>query len=162
MKERIPFGWALDARGVPTDDPEAALVGTLVPIGEYKGYGLAFFIDLISGLLSGSKYSRDLKTFHRPEGPTGVGVMTMAVDIQRFMPTDHFAHLVEEHIRAIRTSKKAQDSLRIYLPGEIEFERESSSRRQGVEIDAPIVEAIDALLEKMDLAIRLKDGEMGV
>ena len=74
LKERIPPGWALDATGSPTDDPSAAMKGTLLPIGGPKGYGMALFIDLLSGMLSGSKYGREVKTFHKPEGPTGVGV----------------------------------------------------------------------------------------
>jgi LDH2 family malate/lactate/ureidoglycolate dehydrogenase len=160
LKERIPLGWALDAGGVPTDEPEAAIRGTLVPVGEHKGYGMAFFIDLICGLLSGSSYARAVRTFHQPEGPTGVGVMTMAIDIKRFMPFDRFAKLIDEHIRTIRASTKARGQVRIYLPGEIEAEREHLSRNKGIEIDPPVVEAIDNLLEKAGLSVRLSDAEV--
>jgi len=160
LKERIPLGWALDASGTPADDPEAAIRGTLMPVGEYKGYGMAFFIDLICGLLSGSSYARAVRTFHQPEGPTGVGVLTMAIDINRFMPIDSFSKLIEEHIRTIRDSRKAKGQNRIYLPGEIEAERERLNRVQGVEIDPPVVKAIDALLEKRGLGLRLGDGEV--
>jgi LDH2 family malate/lactate/ureidoglycolate dehydrogenase len=162
LKERIPLGWALDAGGVPTDDPEAAIRGTLVPVGEHKGYGMAFFIDLICGLLSGSSFSRGVRTFHRPDGPTGVGVMTMAIDINRFMSLDRFSKLIDEHIRTIRDSKKAEGQIRIYLPGEIEAGRERLSRNEGIEIDPPVVKAIDGLLEKAGLSVRLSDGEVQV
>ena len=160
LKERIPPGWALDAGGVPTDDPEAAIRGTLVPVGEHKGYGMAFFIDLICGLLSGSSYARVVRTFHQPQGPTGVGVMTMAIDINRFMSLDRFSKLIDEHIPTIRDSKKAEGQNRIYLPGEIEAEREHVSRNEGIEIDPPVVKAIDNLLGKAGLSVRLSDGEM--
>jgi LDH2 family malate/lactate/ureidoglycolate dehydrogenase len=160
LKERIPLGWALDTSGVPTDDPEAAIRGTLVPVGEHKGYGMAFFIDLICGLLSGSRYARAVRTFHQPEGPTGVGVMTMAIDINRFMPLDHFSKLIDEHIRMIRGSTKAEGNSRIYLPGEIEAEREDLNNTRGVAVDPPVVKAIDGLLEKRGLAVRLADGEV--
>ncbi|UCF99544.1 MAG: Ldh family oxidoreductase [Spirochaetaceae bacterium] len=160
LKERIPFGWALDASGAPTDDPEAAIQGTLMPVGEYKGYGMAFFIDLICGLLSGSSYARAVRTFHKPDGPTGVGVMTLAIDINRFMPLDHFSKLIDEHIRMIRGSTKARGQNRIYLPGEIEVEREDLNKTRGVEVDSPVVKAIDALLEKRGIGLRLGDGEV--
>ena len=160
LKERIPLGWALDARGVPTDDPEAAMKGTLLPIGGPKGYGMAFFIDLISGLLSGSSYARELKTFHKPEGPTGVGVTTLAIDISRFMTLDTFSSMVSEHIRSIRCSAKAEDTGRIYLPGQIEAEEERLSAERGVEVDDSVCQAIDCLLEKKGLAMRLKDAEI--
>jgi LDH2 family malate/lactate/ureidoglycolate dehydrogenase len=160
LKERIPLGWALDASGVPTDDPKAAIRGTLVPVGDHKGYGMAFFIDLICGLLSGSSYARAVRTFHQPEGPTGVGVMTMAIDINRFMPLDHFSKLIDEHIRTIRGSTKAEGNSRIYLPGEIEAEREDLNKIRGVAVDPPVVKAIDGLLGKRGLAMRLGDGEV--
>jgi LDH2 family malate/lactate/ureidoglycolate dehydrogenase len=160
LKERIPLGWALDAAGSPTDDPQAAMGGTLLPIGGPKGYGMALFIDLVSGLLSGSKYSRDVKTFHKPEGPTGVGVTTLAIDITRFMPLDAFRSLVGEYGRAIRGSAKARDTARIYLPGEIEAERERGSAQRGIEVDEPVCQSLDTLLEKAGLPMRMKDGEV--
>ena len=160
LKERIPLGWALDAGGVPTDDPDAAIRGTLVPVGEHKGYGMAFFIDLICGLLSGSSFAREVRTFHQPEGPTGVGVMTMAIDINRFMSPDRFSKLIDEHIRTIRDSKKAEGQDRIYLPGEIEAGREHLSAKEGIEIDPPVAKAIDSLLGKAGLSVRLSNGEM--
>lgn len=160
LKERIPLGWALDANGSPTEDPEAAIHGTLMPVGEHKGYGMAFFIDLICGLLSGSSYARAVRTFHQPEGPTGVGVMAIAIDINRFMPFDDFSKLIDEHIRMIRGSTRAKGQNRIYLPGEIEAELESLNMNRGVALDPPVVKAIDALLEKRGLSMRLRDGEV--
>ena len=160
LKERIPLGWALDAGGSPTDDPQAAMEGTLLPIGGPKGYGMGMFIDLISGLLSGSKYSRDVKTFHKPEGPTGVGVTSLAIDITRFMPLDTFCSLLGQHGRAIRGSAKGREAGRIYLPGEIEAERERLSEKRGVEVDATVCQSLDALLSKAGLSMRLKDGEV--
>jgi LDH2 family malate/lactate/ureidoglycolate dehydrogenase len=160
LKEKIPLGWALDAAGAPTDDPEAAIRGTLMPVGEHKGYGMAFFIDLICGLLSGSSYARAVRTFHQPDGPTGVGVMTLAIDINRFMPLDRFSKLMDEHIRLIRNSSKARGQDRIYAPGEIEAERERVTKAGGVTVDPPVVKAIDALLEENGLSLRLTDGEI--
>jgi LDH2 family malate/lactate/ureidoglycolate dehydrogenase len=160
LKERIQPGWALDAAGSPTDDPQAAMKGTLLPIGGPKGYGMALFIDLVSGLLSGSKYGREVKTFHKPEGPTGVGVTLLAIDIARFMPLDTFRALVAEHGSAIRGSKRARDATRIYLPGEIEAEREIASAAKGIEVDAPVSESLDKLLAKAGLPLRMKDGEV--
>jgi LDH2 family malate/lactate/ureidoglycolate dehydrogenase len=160
QKERIPLGWALDAAGSPTDDPQAAMTGTLLPIGGPKGYGMALFIDLVSGLLSGSRYGRDVKTFHQPEGPTGIGVTLLAIDIARFMPLDAFRSLLAEYSRSLHGSAKARDTARIYLPGEIEAERELASAKKGIEVDAPVCESLDKLLAKAGLAMRLKNGEV--
>jgi LDH2 family malate/lactate/ureidoglycolate dehydrogenase len=159
--ESIPPDWALDESGLPTTDPVAALDGTLLPIGGPKGYGMAFFVDLISGLLSGSSYSRDVKTFHKPDGATGVGMTAVAIDISRFMPADTFAGLVQEHASTIRGSKTAQEGGRIYLPGEIESDRAAAAREDGVELDEPIRAALENLIEARGLDVRLdQDTEM--
>lgn len=157
MDESIPEGWALDENGFPATDPAEALKGTLLPIAGHKGYGLALFIDLICGLLSGSKYSRDLLTFHKPIGPTGVGALLMAIDISRFMPLAQFETMVSEHAAAIRNSKKAVDVDCIYLPGEIEADKSKTSQLQGIEVDSQIVEKINSLLEENNIEIRIEE-----
>ncbi len=90
LKERIPEGWAFDETGTPTTDPAAALKGTLMPIGGPKGYGLALMIDVLAGMLSGSLYGPEIRTFHQLKGATGVGVFTLAIEIERFMPLGQF------------------------------------------------------------------------
>lgn len=155
MKEPIPLGWALDEKGAPTTDPAAAMKGTLLPIGGPKGYGLALMIDLISGLLSGSHYGPQVRTFHQPLGPTGVGMCVIAVDIARFMPLDQFQLLLRTHLRAIRESKKAPGTSRIYLPGEIEAEGEKQSAANGVEVSAATTSSLNQLLERVKSPLRL-------
>lgn len=151
MKQPIPTGWALDADGEPTMDPEAAMRGTLLPVGGPKGYGMAFFVDLVTGLLSGSKFSRDVRTFHQPLGPTGVGVIALAIDVSRFMPLDSFRALMAEHMKSIHESSKAASASRIYLPGEIEAEKERRSLVEGVEIDPEVFEGLQRLQKELGL-----------
>jgi len=157
LNENISLGWALDRSGSPTTDPAAALKGSLLPIAGPKGSGLAFFIDLICGLLSGSKYGRDLLTFHKPIGPTGVGAMLMAVDIARFMPLVRFETLVDEYARSIRNSQKASGVERIFLPGEIETEAAEASKLKGVQVDSQIIEKIKLLLAEQNLSIPIEE-----
>jgi len=157
-KENIPPGWALDETGLPTTDPDAAMKGTLLPIGGPKGYGLAFMIDVLSGLLSGSQYGPLVKTFHQPLGPTGIGVFLMAVDIERFMPLHQFRELVGSYVESIKKTKKAKGVSRIYLPGEIELEKEKKSFAEGIELDLTVVNSLNQLLEKMKSPLRLSEG----
>jgi LDH2 family malate/lactate/ureidoglycolate dehydrogenase len=158
MKERIPLGWALDDTGSPTTDPVAALKGTLLPIGGPKGYGLALMIDVLAGLLSGSQYGPEVKTFHQPLGPTGIGVFTMAIDIERFMPLHQFKDLMTSYAKSIKKTKKAREVSQIYLPGEIELEKEKQSLKEGVEITAEVAKDLDILLEKTKSPLRLGKG----
>jgi LDH2 family malate/lactate/ureidoglycolate dehydrogenase len=156
MKESIPLGWALDAHGVPTTDPSAAMKGgTLVPVGGPKGYGLVLMVDILAGMLSGSSYGPALKTFHQLEGPTGVGAFLMAIDIEKFMPLSQFGSLIQEYIKTMKGVKKAKDVSRIYLPGEIEHEKEKQSMAEGVEMTSLVVSDLNQLLEKVKSPLRL-------
>lgn len=65
----IPIGWALDADGQPTTDPNAALAGSLVSTGGYKGWGFGLMAELLAAGMTGGVISRDVKPLKAPEGP---------------------------------------------------------------------------------------------
>lgn len=158
MKEAIPLGWALDEAGRPTTDPGEALKGTLLPIGGPKGYGLALMIDVLAGLLSGSQYGPNVKTFHEPLGPTGIGAFLLAIDIERFMPLDQFRRLMTSYVESIKKTKKAKDVSRIYLPGEIELEKEKKSLAEGIELSDLVLSNLNQLLERVGSPLRLAEA----
>jgi LDH2 family malate/lactate/ureidoglycolate dehydrogenase len=155
LGEKIPLGWALDDSGAPTEDPAAALKGTLLPIGGPKGYGLAFMVDVLAGMLSGAAFGRDIKSFHELMGPTEVGALTLAINVERFMPLGQFRGLMKGYVDSIRGSRKAKGTARIYLPGEIEAEKEKASRERGIELRPASVELVNQLLEKLNSPMRL-------
>lgn len=66
--ETIPLGWAVDADGQPTTDPEAALGGSLVSAGGYKGWGFGLMAELLAAGMTGSVNSVDVKPLKAPEG----------------------------------------------------------------------------------------------
>jgi len=65
----IPEGWAVDKDGNPTTDPEAALTGSLVSMGGYKGWGLGLMAEILAAGMTGSTLSQDVKPLKAPEGP---------------------------------------------------------------------------------------------
>ena len=81
----IPEGWALDADGNPTTDPEAAISGTMAPLGDAKGTVLALMVELLSAGLTGAHYSYEQSSFLNAEGPPpGSGQMLIAIDPAAF------------------------------------------------------------------------------
>lgn len=66
--EPIPEGWAVDAEGKPTTDPEAALAGSLCSMGGYKGWGLGLMVEIMAAGLAGGTPSREVKPLKAPEG----------------------------------------------------------------------------------------------
>ena len=89
--EPIPRGWALDAQGWQTTDPAAAIGGMLLPAAGAKGFGLAFMIDLLCGLLSGGSYCEGLASMFSAPGASG-GLL-LAADRHRSRPFRPFARL---------------------------------------------------------------------
>ena len=65
----IPEGWAVDKDGAPTTDPEAAIGGSLVSMGGYKGWGFGLMAEILAAGMTGSVLSQDVKPLKAPEGP---------------------------------------------------------------------------------------------
>lgn len=156
-KEPIPSDWALDKEGRATTSAEEALQGTILPVGGPKGYGLALAVDLLAGLLSGSRFGQAIKSFHVLEGPTGVGVLALAIDIERFMPRETFLFLVEGYLREIKNSRRAPGVKRIYIPGEIEAIKEAEAQEKGIEISEATVSKLEAILGRYGKAGIIKE-----
>ena len=79
--EKIPEGWAVDADGKPTTDPEAALAGSLVSMGGYKGWGFGLMAELLAAGMTGSKVSRDVTPLKAPQGtPHDLGQYYLLID----------------------------------------------------------------------------------
>jgi L-2-hydroxycarboxylate dehydrogenase (NAD+) len=115
----MPEGWMIDAFGRPLTDPRRAEEGFLLPIGGYKGYGLALVFGLLAGTLNGAAFGRDVIDFNKDDKtPTNTGQVIMALDISRFSPIEAFKRNVDEVIREMRNSKKMHAVERIRVPGE--------------------------------------------
>ncbi|MEM7207243.1 MAG: Ldh family oxidoreductase [Pseudomonadota bacterium] len=67
--EKIPLGWAVDKNGEPTDDPKAALEGSLVSAGGYKGFGFGLMAEVLAAAVTGSLNSVNAPPLKSPEGP---------------------------------------------------------------------------------------------
>ena len=76
----IPEGWALDGNGNPTTDADAALAGTMLPIGDAKGAALALMVEILAAPLTGSAFSYEAGSFFTAEGvPPRVGQTLIAI-----------------------------------------------------------------------------------
>ena len=81
VNTKIPEGWALDSSGKPTTDPDQALKGSMLPIGEAKGSALALMVEILAATFSGGRPSNEASSFLDPDGdPPGVGQFLMFID----------------------------------------------------------------------------------
>lgn len=135
QKKVLPPGCALDLEGKETTDPQVALGGLLAPLGGPKGSGLALVIDVLTGLLSGSKYLTGVgHLYSGTDKPQGIGHVFGALDIENFLPLKRFLSERDEYVDLIHTRPKAEEADRIYVPGEIEYLASRKAAKEGVEL----------------------------
>jgi (2R)-3-sulfolactate dehydrogenase (NADP+) len=135
--ERIPEGWALDAGGAPTTDPEAALAGTMLPLGDAKGTALALMVELLAAGLTGANYAAEASSFLNAEGPPpGTGQLIIAFD------PDAFGGGVA-HFGRLAAMIEAQPGAR--LPGARRLAARAKARRDGLAVGDALLQEIDAL-----------------
>lgn len=80
--ERIPLDWATDRDGNPTDDPQKGFDGYFLPLGGFKGLGMAYAIDILCGVMTGGAFQNHIKNmFKDPTEPSRTCHMFMAVDL---------------------------------------------------------------------------------
>lgn len=143
--EKIPLDWALDAEGRPTDDPEAALGGVMLPMGGPKGSALSIMMDIFSGVLSGSAYAGHVTNPYDPSKPADVGHFLVAIKPDLFMSLGDFRERMQYLYDRVVGSDRAAGVERIYFPGEIEQLTQAERERTGI----PYVQAeVDALNEE--------------
>ena len=83
--ERLPPGWALDEKGQPTTDPDAALRGTMLPMGDAKGTALALMVELLAAGMTGANFAAEASSYLDADGPpSGTGQLIIAFDPAAF------------------------------------------------------------------------------
>jgi LDH2 family malate/lactate/ureidoglycolate dehydrogenase len=136
QKQTIPDNWALDADGFPTTDPQKAIHGSLLPIGDYKGYGLAMGIEILTAMLSGGALSPQINSWiHQTKESMGVNFTMIAIDISKFQDPDIFKNRMLDWINLLINSPKREGVDRIYYSGEIEGEMYDQRIKSGIPID---------------------------
>lgn len=145
--ETIPDGWAIDASGQTTTDPKEALKGALLPLGGYKGYGLAIMVDALSGVLAGLSMTRAAKA----KRPWDAGQFFMAIRIGSFVPADSFKDGIDELISDLKSCHIRPGFSEITMPGELRYRAAERSRDTGVEIPDFLWQDVKKLADKLDV-----------
>lgn len=149
--ESIPLGWAVDANGKPTDCPFEALKGSLIPIGGYKGFGLALAIDILAGLITGSAFAGAPQPLNHPTEFSKHGHFFMALNIDFFMDINHYEKKMDELWHNV---KACGDADSIYLPGERSFYTKKQNIDR-VELPQTQIDEINRLVDDLRVGVRL-------
>jgi len=156
-ERKIPLSWGLDSEGKPTNDPRTALLsGLMPPIGEYKGYGLAMVVEVLSAILTGAYFGRATEpSTWRPDSTLNVGHFFAALDPTIFMPIDEFKSRMEKLIEQIRGSTLMPGVEKVYIPGEIEYQKKEQSLKKGIPLPPATLSQLERLQQEMELETRL-------
>jgi LDH2 family malate/lactate/ureidoglycolate dehydrogenase len=130
----IPEGWAMDSEGVPTTDTQSALGGLLMPLGGYKGSGLAMMAEILCAVLSGGAMSTELGGIRIQGQPMRTSQMFLAIDVARFMPLEEFEKRMRSLVDMVKSSRAAKGFDEVLVAGEPEWRVEEQRRRDGIPV----------------------------
>jgi LDH2 family malate/lactate/ureidoglycolate dehydrogenase len=135
-EETIPAGWAVDSDGVPTIDTEAAIRGMPMPLGGYKGSGLAMMVEILCGLLSGGAMSVDVGGFRMAGKPIRASQTFVAIEAGRFMPVEEFRRRIEWLVNTVKSAAPAKGYHEVMVAGDPEWRAEAERRQNGIPLGA--------------------------
>jgi len=146
----LPQGWAVDSDGNPTENPKAVLNGgALFPLGGpeilrgYKGYGLALWVDIFSGVLSGAAFGKNVANPNKQEN-ANVGHFFAAMRLDAFRDPDEFKKDLDSLFSQLKTAEKAVGQERIFIHGEKEFELTQKYQREGIPLLTEVVKSLQS------------------
>jgi L-2-hydroxycarboxylate dehydrogenase (NAD+) len=154
-------GWAIDENGFGTTDPDAALRGALLPLGGlgtdhsgHKGYGLGLLVDILCGVLSGGAFGPTLPNVtETKEG--AISHWFGAFRIDAFRDPAQFKADMDKELRYFKDSEKAPGQDRIYVAGEIEYEKTLDAKKNGVPVHVKVWDELEKLSGELGIAFDL-------
>jgi L-2-hydroxycarboxylate dehydrogenase (NAD+) len=142
--EQMPVGWMIDRQGQPLTDPKRAEEGFLMPIGGYKGYGLAMIVGLLAGTLNGAAMGSEVVDFnHDDVTTTNTGQAILVIDPDAFGELDAFKARVDKLVRELRASERMPGVDRIWMPGEQSHAKRIANERDGLALPAALRTQLD-------------------
>jgi LDH2 family malate/lactate/ureidoglycolate dehydrogenase len=145
--ESIPDSWAIGPDGEPTTDPAEALQGAVLPMADYKGFALAFMIDILSGCLTGALISPDIEGDPESVKPQRTGHLFICIDVERVCSRSDYESALRRLADAVHTAPRNTAADPFLIPGEREA-RAAEVRRTEIPFDAGSVGLLRALGEE--------------
>ena len=144
-------GWMVNtASGEDITDAKQSAEGLLLPIGGYKGSGLAIMLGLIAGPLNRAAFGRDVVDFNADDSSeTNTGHFIVVLDIARFIPLEDYKAEVDRHVGQLKASKRLPGVEEIRMPGERRRQTREARARDGVPLSAALVAQLDRMATEL-------------
>lgn len=148
--EMMPEGWMIDRQGQPLLDPTRSEEGFLLPIGGYKGYGLALIVGLLAGTLQGAAMGKDVVDFNKDSvTPTNTGQAILAINLEAFGEVNVFKSAVDTLVQDIRASERLPGVDRVWLPGEQSHARRQTYGENGIPVAGALARELEVLAKDL-------------
>ena len=145
MNKKIPFDVALDKNGNITSDQKKALEGVQLPIADFRGSGLAWMVDILSGVLTGSAHSGKVKDpFDDFTGPQNVGHFFLVLKHNIFI--NNYLNRIKENIKNVKKLPKIKGVQEIFYPGQRKFKKYKINLNKDILISNKIKNELFELL----------------
>jgi L-2-hydroxycarboxylate dehydrogenase (NAD+) len=142
--ESIPDDWMIDRQGKPITDPKKSAEGSLLPIGGYKGYGLAVMIGLLAGALNNAAVGKGTIDFNAHHDlVTNTGQTIIAVDPGTFGNKDEFVARVITLVNDLKNSSTLPGVKEIRVPGEGAAKTMAERTKAGIPVSPELLEALN-------------------
>ncbi len=138
----LPPGIAADAKGESTSDPHAA--ESVLPIGDYKGFGLSMVVDILCALLSGMPFGREITSMYLTplDQKRYLGQFYMALDIAKFQDVKVFKSRLKNYMDEIRREPAQDPAKPVMVPGDPEKEAFQKRSKEGIPLTSYEFEAL--------------------
>jgi len=131
--QKIPEGVALDKFGKPTTDAKKALQGVQLPIAGFRGSGLAWMVDILSGVLTGGNHAGRVKDpFDDFSGPQNIGHLFITFKTNLFVK--NYNTRIKDNIRRIKKLPKIKGIKQIMYPGQNKYKRFKTNSKKKIKI----------------------------
>ena len=144
---KIPEGVALDKFGKPTTDPKKALEGVQLPIAGFRGSGLAWMVDILSGVLTGGNHAGRVKDpFTDFSGPQNIGHLFFVMKPNLFVGNSYIKR-IKDNIKTIKKLPKIKGVKEILYPGQNKFNKFKNNSKKEIKITKNILEDLNSLMK---------------
>jgi len=145
LNQKIPYGVAMDKNGNITTNANKALQGTQLPIAGYKGSGLAWMVDILSGVITGSSHGGKTKDpFDDFTGPQNIGHLFLTINPRIFIGKQ-FLKEIKKNISLVKSLPKAKGFNSILYPGERKNKKYRNNFNKDISIPSKILNEINKL-----------------
>ena len=142
--KKIPKGVALDKLGKDTTDAKKALEGVQLPIAGFRGSGLAWMVDILSGVMTGGNHGGKVKDpFDDFSGPQNIGHLFITMKPNLFV--GNYSERIKENIKRIKRLPKIKGVKEILYPGQNKYQRYKKNLNKQINIPKNIAEDLKKL-----------------